>query len=787
MSPATAPVAPAPGSRSSPAVGGPSELGRAPVWPQVDASSGEGSSAATRRRVRLPVSRHTGSVNAAAPTAQLTTLSLQLASLEQERAVVHARIGEIQAARLAAARSAGSEENRNELSRLQGHVVHASNQLHKLQAARDERMDEQDDIERKLASCVRQMTGLSLLQAAPLTSGAPATTSTAPASVLAGPSLPPPAALRYSAAETAAFGRVQQLQKDRDETKEARTRAQQATRDLTTQVQRLTAAAEQIVDPDNYVLLVAEYAADGLNNYLQRSGLPPCDAERDPTRFAQYVVAFTQAEGNARRLLPELVNPRACFAAFSALHSATRPNQYIPALLGRLLIDDSGSLNTALRRGGDGLEDVVRTHVAHSFAQFMDEVRSQAEGQQPGVASGRRRRLPSGQAMSNREVAVFHARSRTLVQVQEPETARTAIIDGAVEHARQMLGQIAEGYAQKSVEVQQAQVRLDESRHEQRNLIRQAIDIDEDLKNARTDLEIAASERRRLEAAGEVKDTRPREAAIPKILTASPSGSPDPEARGMKLRGEIDKYKTDADGLTQEITQIDVRIRAARGELRRSNSELETAAAAHARSAADAQLEHGAHRENLSNLRRQLDVLDGRIEAARAQLQAHPARKATISDRAWQRAIERHVEPDDGALRARTRETGYAGAYNSQADMARAVADIHAHASRHPQLQAVLSARNPSEFDRAAVAVPGGVTDRVFDHARQVGRGFSNALDWTERATPLTQSSYSLDFVQGRVLVSHLYPYVPHRRLQPAAGSPQAGGNGGGSPQNSPH
>jgi hypothetical protein len=710
-----------------------------------------------------------GSIAAAeAPPADLAALSLQLASLEQERAVVHARIGAIQAARLAAARNAGSEESRNELSRLQGRVDHASNQLHKLQAARDERVDEQDDVERKLASCGRQMAGLSLLQAAPSGSGAPAATRSAQASVPAAPSLPPSSAQRYSPAETVAFERVQQLQKDRDEIKKAQTRAQQATRDLKAQVQRLTAAAEEIVHPDNHVLLVAEYAADGLNNYLQRSGLPRCDAERDPTRFAQYLAAFTEAEGNARRLRPELVNPRACFAAFSALHSATRPNQYVPSLLARLLIGDDASMDAALRRGGAGLEDIIRTRVTHSFAQVMDDVRSQAEGQQPGVASGRRRRLPSGHAMSNREVAVFHARSRTLVQVQEPEATRTAIIDGAVEHATQMLGQIAEGYAQKSVEMQQAQARLDESRHEQRNLIRNAIDIEEDLKKARADLEIAASGRRRREAVGEVKDTRPPEAAIPEILTAGPSWPPDPEARCMKLRGEIDRYQADADRLTQEITQIDVRIHAAKAELRRSSSELEAEAAAHARSAADAQREHEAQREDLTGLRQQLDGLDGHIEAARSRLQGHPARKAAISDRAWQRAIERHVEPDDEALRARTRATSYAGAYNSQADMARAVSDIHAHASRHPQLQAVLAARNASEFDLAVAALPGGVTDLVFDHHRQVGRGFSNALDRTKRATPLTQSSYSLDFVQGRVIVSHLYPYVPHRQLQPA-------------------
>jgi hypothetical protein len=83
-------------------------------------------------------------------------------------------------------------------------------------------------------------------------------------------------------------------------------------------------------------------------------------------------------------------------------------------------------------------------------------------------------------------------------------------------------------------------------------------------------------------------------------------------------------------------------------------------------------------------------------------------------------------------------------------------------------LQAVLAARSRADFDRAAAAVPGGVTDLVHDHGREVGRGFSNDLDQPDRAAMLTQSSFSLQFVQGRVVVSHLYPYVPHRQLTTA-------------------
>ena len=71
--------------------------------------------------------------------------------------------------------------------------------------------------------------------------------------------------------------------------------------------------------------------------------------------------------------------------------------------------------------------------------------------------------------------------------------------------------------------------------------------------------------------------------------------------------------------------------------------------------------------------------------------------------------------------------------------------------------------------DVGAAAVPGGVTDLVHDHGREVGRGFSNDPDQTQRATSLTQSNFSLQFVQGRVVISHLYPYVPHRQFMTAS------------------
>jgi hypothetical protein len=143
-------------------------------------------------------------------------------------------------------------------------------------------------------------------------------------------------------------------------------------------------------------------------------------------------------------------------------------------------------------------------------------------------------------------------------------------------------------------------------------------------------------------------------------------------------------------------------------------------------------------------------------------------RNAMISDRACERAVERHLNPDDDALRARTRITGYAGVYTSRADLAEATAEIHSHLSRQPEFQSVLGARTRADFEQAAGALPGGVIDRVHDHGRPIGGGFSNDVDQTDDATTLSKSNFSLHFVQGRVVIGHIYPYVPHRQLTTA-------------------
>ena len=257
--------------------------------------------------------------------------------------------------------------------------------------------------------------------------------------------------------------------------------------------------------------------------------------------------------------------------------------------------------------------------------------------------------------------------------------------------------------------------------------------------------------------------------AIPEIEVASSSSSgTDPEARELKLRGDVLKHTDAARGLRSAIAEANEGIRKAATDLRAAEDQLDTAAARHARDTENARRERGEQGEELTSLRTRLGDLDARIAQARDALRADPARRAIISDRAWDRAVERHVEPDDASLRARARITGYSGAYPSQAELARSAAEIHTHVAQQPQFRAVMAATSREAFERAAAAVPGGVTDLVHEHGREVGRGFSNDPDQTARPTTLTQSNFSLQFVQGRVVVTHIYPYVPHRQLTTA-------------------
>ncbi|HET9644966.1 MAG TPA: hypothetical protein VFP68_16775, partial [Burkholderiaceae bacterium] len=260
---------------------------------------------------------------------------------------------------------------------------------------------------------------------------------------------------------------------------------------------------------------------------------------------------------------------------------------------------------------------------------------------------------------------------------------------------------------------------------------------------------------------------RPADAAIPQAEIAS-SSSTDADARRLKLRGEIARTSEAVELKRRTLAEFDEQIRTAETDLRRFKDQFDTAAAAHGRRLDGARRRHDELREELSQLRAQradldADIADARIDLARAALS-----EGMVSEQAWALAIERHVGPDNRQLRDRARITGYAGTYDSATQLAEAIADIHDHIYRQGTFRAVLTARTREDFDSAASALPGGLEDLPFDHGRPLARGFSNDLDQTEEPTSLTESRFSLRFVQGRVVISHIYPYVPHRRLTTA-------------------
>lgn len=790
MPPAAPPVRPDPGSGPSRVIGGPPELGRAP--PPPASASGESSSAATRRRTRVPaptpstpanpVGASSSAVRAApivASSAQLTALARQLGTLEQQRSQLQASIGEVEEARWAAARGARGAKSRNEINHLQDRVDHARDELQQLLARRDAQADRLDRSDRLLASCERSLAALSLSPAVATESPTPPSAS-APSGRAAEPSGPAP----VGPEEAAARRHLQQLERQRDALKLEQDRlARSVLAPARAEVQRLRAEAEEILEPTFYMERIESSVPDNLNHYLQRHDLPPMDVPRSgrpDNRHERYLEHFTEAGAGARRFKAEYLEAdNAAFSAVSALYGSMVPNVHIKSLLWRVLqghMDDvqHGNSDDLLRRrmepitaalrsgAGEALEAAVDRQVQSGFDSCMfDAARLASINVRHGGAGPRRARLSGGGTVPTRDVVVSAVRNETLWRLQEVPTHREAIVAGAVTQAAAIMSTLAEDYADAMAEVTQAQGTLDEAQKALRLVVAQGVAAAQEFNAVRQQVNQFASERRRLDAAEANKDAGFRSEAVPQIEAASTSSTPDPEARGMKLRGDIRGHKEAANEAKEQIAGTDDRIRQAKAELRRCENQLETAAADHARNAAGGRRQFDALGEQLASLRRRMQPLDQDIQDTRAKLRSHSTSTGLVSERAWDRAVERHLLLDDAALRARARETGYAGVYHSHADMALAVAEINAHVSHRSELQGVLSARTRAEFDRAIHALPGGVsiTDAVFEHGRPVGRGFSNAPDRTGRPTPLTRSSYSLDFgPEGHVVVSHLYP-----------------------------
>ncbi len=752
------------------------ELGRAPALP---ASTGRGQLSAARRR-RLPAHARPGSTDAAGPSssapaphtpsAQLTRLAQHLAGLEQERAKLSTRIGEAVEARLAAGRAAGPQ-HRRELRKLQDRVHQASATLQGLMAARAAHLDQLERAERQLASCVRSLRALSL--AASTSSGSGAVTVALPRAGTVASSTP--VAIAPSPQETEVLKLVGQLEQQQQAVAIERKRIDKQLDAARTKVADLKSAVEFALDPANFLPGVNDCALDALDRYLKGINLPALSRvpgrRAQDTRYARYLEYFTEVGENGAPRLTRAVReaPRASFAAFSALTGSMMPGMRLNSFLRTLLDGNLDGIKAALGAGGQGLEEAVEEKITASFQDFVESTRSlvdSASVRPPESSRGRQRRRFDDTHVSRATRDEAIVRNGHLVSLQAMPEHRSIIIEQAVSQTCSMMRDLVAQCNDDNAQLAEAQARFNDAEHAQGPMDERAKKVAQQLDAAREQRNALASERRRREAAQATSAPRPIDATIPQ--TRTPVSSSDPEANRLKLRGNSVVHIETIHGAKEQITHADQEIRVAAATLRGCEAELEKTAAAYAREVDGARRQHGEYREELTGLRRDLHDLDARINQAREGMGSDPARQAMVSDRAWARAVERHVEPDHTALRDRARITGYAGVYASQADLGRAVVDIHAHLAQQPDFRALLNARTVDEFERAATQLPDGVIDRVYDHGRPVGRGFSNRPDQTAHPTELTKSCYSLQFVQGRVLVSHIYPQVPPLQLQTA-------------------
>ena len=709
----------------------------------------------------------------------LTTLARELATLEQERKTLSGELEAAKEKRLADANRAGSAENRAELGKLQDRVRHAAASLHDKTARRDALLDKLERAEQQLASCERSLQALSIED----TPGeAPAARSDVASSHWAQPAEAAAAPKRIDdPAEAAARERVRDLTRELELAKAGQTRARQALVEARNEVQRLQQDAEGMLTPERYAFPVYDAAEREVNEYLVEVGLPAMNdvSAQTDERFSSYLAHFTEpGEGGAVRLKGAFQDPIGSRTAFSALFGAMLPNAESAGLVHHLMERDMSGFAAALRSGREALLPLARIAVVDAIGQIASDAEHIAALTQRAPTGRRRTSIGRQGPTVNRAQGIETGRrNAVLAQVLANPMQRINIITGLADHFASLLDGVTRAHQRALQQVDAAKERLEQVKGEQRPAFQRAVDAERQLNEARDELKQLSADRRQREAAEAKQAAAAKQASapstsgtvVPEIAVASTSSTgTDAEARKLKLRGDVLKHSDTIEGLRASIAEADEGVRKAGSDLRAAEDQLDTAAARHARDTENARRERGEQGEELTSLRNRLADLDARIGQAREALRSDPSRKATISDRAWDRAVERHVEPDDASLRARARITGYSGAYPSQAELARSAAEIHAHVSQQPQFQAVMAATSRAEFERAAAAVPGGVTDLVHDHGREVGRVFSNDPDQTSRPTPLTQSNFSLQFVQGRVVVTHIYPYVPHRQLTTA-------------------
>ncbi|WP_199174354.1 hypothetical protein, partial [Roseateles chitinivorans] len=493
------------------------------------------------------------------PSVQLRSLADELSRWETERAALQARLAELQERRHDA-RAPGAAERNDDVRRLQSRADHARGQLASLQARHDKETGELADVERKLASALRQLEGLTLAaQPQPAQPARPARARTgrrggakaarpAPAAEKAAPRSP---------AEVEAQARIKRLEGERDSLK---TQIEAASRRITearAALKRDTDFAELVLDPRFNEQRIDEAVAAHLNPFLAHYELPAIDQvpQGEDTRHARYLARFTNVDAGARRLDESLLqNPTHSFSAFSALFSTLWPDRVNGSLLRNLLGGDMSAVMAAVRAGGEGLGNAVGRHVV---AQFAEEMRycalAAASTGLPDGTTARRVRLSSGSRVTQTALAEGRARVRELVSLQELPAHRGRIVVGAIQQATSMMKTIAEEYREARGDVQRSQAALDAALKDRSALVERSDQLTGELGAALAALSGLRDERRQREAAQSAPSTLSAsreagpDAAIPQLPVAAGSSSPDVEARVMRLRGDVDRHTAHAD------------------------------------------------------------------------------------------------------------------------------------------------------------------------------------------------------------------------------------------------
>jgi hypothetical protein len=704
----------------------------------------------------------------------LLSLSGRLTGLERDHAAavqaLHACMSSSSAAGPA---STGTSSRRVAL--LEDEVAAATARLQRLSLDQAQRLGELEKLERQLASRQRTLAGL---DSAVDTSAAQARALAArPATQLATSAALPAEPTPVSAEEQALRGHVAGLA-EADTRAAARFAAARASlSEADKKLSRLEDAARQMLTLESLRGDVRSRAATDMNQWLAAQGLPPCHGQTPSAdshrRFSAYLEHFTDlapdpASGEtSRRLKPEFEDRS--FMVLAALHDVSSPgvspNPFPGRLLHALDVSHGPALADAMAKNDHrAMSEALVTMVAVHLARAENAFKALAATSSAEIAGLPRRQRMRGGNLARRDTQRVVANMGELAGLMARHG--TAITNSAIRELVIMLLPTIHRHDDLQTNVKAARSERDALKQQMQDALGESMSTRKALAGARADLQEHVAGRRRASGSaartsGEASTVNP--AAIPQTTQADGA---DKDARIAKLRGEIEVLGEQVEAARRRHAEVGDEHAATRRNLRKTEQALDQAAAEHGRESDAAQRGFLEARAQQAAQRARVHSLAAEVEQARASLTQHPALAEILLPEALTRAIERHVQPDDAALHARARAvTGHAGAYNSLGHMVEAVVDVHTAAAR--KFPDVFQARNAREFALAAAAA-GGVTDLRHVHDRPtdsepLARGFSNAPDQTTRPTPVNESSYSLCWHQGRVVVSHVFPYVPHR------------------------